>query len=159
MVFEHIEKLKQEYTDRYVVVDDTMPELARFRGHTGTVRTVNMSGRALVEFDSGDNNVGWFDIDIDYLKVIDEPLAKPEPAPKAKAKKEKAPSKLEEARGEKADKKAKPAGPSVEEMLAAARGEKGGAKTPAAKAPPAKTDKSDPSKMSVDDILASARGG
>ena len=77
MVFEHIEKLKQEYTDKYVVVDGSRPELRRFKGMTGTVRTVNMSGRALVEFDAY-NNIGWYDIDVDFLKVIDEPLPKPE---------------------------------------------------------------------------------
>jgi len=33
-----------------------------FAALTGSVKTVNMSGRALVEFD-GYNNIGWFDID------------------------------------------------------------------------------------------------
>jgi hypothetical protein len=98
---EHVEKLKREYTDQYVIVDDKRPELRRFKGMTGTVKTVNMNGRALVEFD-GQNNRGWYDIDIDFLKVIDEPLPKEEkparkPAPKAK----KAPSELEKARSEK----------------------------------------------------------
>ena len=51
MVFERIERLKQEYTDKFVVVDESRPELRRFRNRTGTVRTVNMSGRALVEFE------------------------------------------------------------------------------------------------------------
>ena len=50
MVFEQIEQLKDEYTDKYVVVKGERPELRRFQGLTGTVRTVNMSGRALVEF-------------------------------------------------------------------------------------------------------------
>ena len=77
MVFEHAEKLKTEYTDKYVIVDQGRPELCRFNGLTGTVRTVNMNGRALVEFD-GFENIGWYDIDIDYLKVIDEPLPKTE---------------------------------------------------------------------------------
>jgi len=36
----------------------------------GLVRTVNMSGRALVEFDAYDN-IGWYDIEVDYLKVVD----------------------------------------------------------------------------------------
>ncbi len=99
MDFEHVEKLKREYTDKYVVVDDERPELRRFKDMTGTVKTVNMKGRALVEFD-GHNNRGWYDIDIDFLKVIDEPLPKEEekkPTPKAK----KAPSELEKARSEK----------------------------------------------------------
>jgi hypothetical protein len=83
MVFEHIEKLKSELTDKFVIVDAERPELGRFRGLTGTVRTVNMNGKALVEFD-GHNNIGWFDIDLDFLKVIDKPLEKPEPAAAAK---------------------------------------------------------------------------
>ena len=84
MVFEHIEKLQQQYTDKYVAVEDSRPELKRFKGQTGVVRTVNMSGRALVEFDAN-NNTGWIDIDIDYLKVVDKPApkeVKKKPAPK-----------------------------------------------------------------------------
>ena len=65
-VFENIEKLQKRYTDKYVLVDDNRPELRRFRGLTGTVKTVNMSGRALVQFD-GYNNIGWFDIDPVFL--------------------------------------------------------------------------------------------
>ena len=83
MVFEHIEKLKQEYTDKYVIVDDSRPELRRFVGATGTVRTVNMSGRALVEFDAYDN-IGWYDIDIDFLRIIEKPIVKEEPKAAAK---------------------------------------------------------------------------
>ena len=79
-MFEQIEKLKQDYTDQFVVVDATRPELRRFRDRTGQVKTVNMSGRALVEFDDV-NNIGWFDIDLDFLKVVDAPK-KEEPAAK-----------------------------------------------------------------------------
>ena len=84
MVFEHIIKLQQEYTDKFVAVDQGVPELSRFKGMTGTVRTVNMSGRALVEFD-GNLNIGWYDIDLDFLKVIDAPLPKEDPKAKSKA--------------------------------------------------------------------------
>ena len=82
MVFENIEQLKQQYTDKYVVVDESRPELLRFKGQTGVVRTVNMSGRALVEFDAF-KNIGWYDIELDFLKVIDKPLPTPEPEAKA----------------------------------------------------------------------------
>jgi hypothetical protein len=160
MVFEHIEKLKQQYTDKYVVVDEQRPELRRFRGRTGTVRTVNMSGRALVEFE-GDNNIGWYDIDLDFLKVIDAPLPKPEKEKPAKKEAKAAPAKAEKAAKPAA---AKPAGKmSVEEMLAAARtGGKAGA-APAAKAvPPAEQAEAKPAKkpgaMSVEEMLAAARG-
>ena len=78
MVFEHINELRAEYTDKYVIVDDGFPELRRFKGMTGVVKTVNMSGHALVQFD-GNNNVGWYDIDIDFLKVVDKPPPKEEP--------------------------------------------------------------------------------
>ena len=60
-MFQRVDELKQQYTDKYVVVDDTQPELARFKGITGQVKTVNMSGRALVQFDAW-ANIGWYDI-------------------------------------------------------------------------------------------------
>ena len=167
MVFEHIEKLKSEYTDKYVAVDGAVLELKRFQGQTGQVRTVNMSGRALVEFD-GDNNIGWYDIDVDFLKVVDPPP----PVEKAKAKPKAAAAKAPAKKAAAA--KSAPAKPaaqasgkmSVEEMMAAARGEKsGGAAAPAkpaaaaqpaaAKAPAGKLD---PSQMSVEQMLAAARG-
>ena len=33
-----------------------------------------MSGRALVEFD-GNSNIGWYDIGLDFLKIVDKPCA------------------------------------------------------------------------------------
>ena len=154
MVFEHIEKLKQEYTDKFVVVDDGRPELRRFSGLTGLVKTVNMNGNALVEFD-GLNNVGWYDIEVDFLKVVDKPVPK-EPASKpvkVAAAPKKAPVKQDASALTKArttDGK-KGAAMSVEDVLAAARGgESSTAAKPAAK--------SDPSKMSVEDVLVAARG-
>ena len=151
MVFENIELLKQQYTDKYVVVDESRPELKRFKDQTGVVRTVNMSGRALVEFDAH-KNIGWYDIELDYLKVIDKPLPKPEPEAKASPKAAPKPAAGKKAAG----------GMSVEEMLAAARGEKGGAKKSPAKEPVAEkaaaTGKVDPKKMSVEEMLAAARG-
>src|SRR5688500_19615304 len=84
MIFEHIEKLKKHFTDKYVVVDESQPELTRFRGLTGAIKTVNMSGKALVEFD-GYNNIGWYDIDLSCLKVVDAPPPKPAETKKDKA--------------------------------------------------------------------------
>lgn len=80
MVFDQIETLKRDYTDKYVVVDESRPELARFRGFVGQVKTVNMNGRALVEFQDYIANIAWYDIDLDFLKVV----PKPEPAAVAK---------------------------------------------------------------------------
>ncbi|MBC8437376.1 MAG: hypothetical protein H8D86_00815, partial [Planctomycetes bacterium] len=86
MVFEHIENLKNTYTDKNVLVDADRPELGRFQGLTGTVKTVNMSGRALVEFD-GHKNIGWFDIDVDFLKLVDKPTPVETPVASPAAKK------------------------------------------------------------------------
>ena len=80
-MYEHIEKLKLEYTDKYVVVVGDGPELARFAGITGRVKTVNMNGRALVEFNAW-SNTGWHDIAPEFLRVVPEP---PAPAPIVKA--------------------------------------------------------------------------
>ena len=150
MAFQHIENLQQEYTDKYVVVDQEQPELLRFNGMTGIVRTVNMNGRALVEFD-GYNNIGWYDIDIDFLRVIDEPLPeaakeeKPE-ATQKEDKEDKAPSELKKAREKDSGEM------SVDEILAAAKGESANSTAP-------ETGTSDAAAMSVDDILAAARTG
>lgn len=75
MSIERAEKLKELLTDKFVVVDATVPELRRFENWTGKVRTVNMNCRALVEFD-GPVDIGWYDIDPDFLKVVEAPVKK-----------------------------------------------------------------------------------
>ncbi|HVX15102.1 MAG TPA: hypothetical protein VHC22_28175 [Pirellulales bacterium] len=143
MVFDQIESLKQQYTDKYVIVDETRPELSRFRGLAGQIKTVNMSGRALVEFEAY-NNIGWYDIELDFLKVVDKPLPKPaedkhaKPAAKAAAKPAAEPAK---------PKAEAPAGEKKPSALEMARAQ-GAAKKPG-EAP----------KKSTSDILAAARGG
>jgi hypothetical protein len=167
-MFDQIEKMKSQYTDKYVLVDASRPELARFRDVVGRVKTVNMSGRALVEFDDYHLNIGWYDIDPEFLKVVDKPPPKPpkeekKPAAKAEAK----PAAAKPAAKPAA--KAAPAGKgSVADILAAARAGKATAAPAAAKAEaaapvnpkaegaPAKVDRS---KMSVADMMAAARGG
>ena len=72
MSFEEIEELRREFTDKYVEADINRPELERFSGRVGRVVTVNMNGRALVEFD-GSNDIGWYDIGLDFLKVVPKP--------------------------------------------------------------------------------------
>lgn len=84
MSIELAEKLKQKLTDKWVVVDPAAPELKRFANWTGKVKTVNMSGRALVEFD-GPVDIGWYDIDPAFLTVVDGPKPKAAPAPKKEA--------------------------------------------------------------------------
>jgi hypothetical protein len=166
---EQIEQMKHDFTDKYVLVDATRPELARFRDVVGRVKTVNMNGRALVEFDEYHLNIGWYDIAPEYLKVVDKPppkVAKPEAkkaAPKAVPAAKKPAGEVAAATGA----AAKAAGkPSVADILAAARGGKLGAApaataVPAAAAPKAApaAPKVDRSKMSVADMIAAARAG
>lgn len=148
-MFDVIERLKSEWTDRYVVVDAAVPELARFSRTTGFVRTVNMNGRCLVEFDQF-NNVGWYDIDPSYLTIVEKPL--PKPAAEA-APKEKAPAAKPAAKAAAATPAAKAGGrPSTADILAAAR--KAAAPKPAAEKPAAKPG----GRPSTADILAMARG-
>lgn len=155
-VQENIEKLKREWTDRFVVVDGSLPELRRFDGYTGQVKTVNMSGRALVQFDAW-NNIGWYDIDCGYLTVVPKP--DPAMAGKKAEKKEAAPAAKAAAEAKPA---AKPAGGkmSVAEMLAAARANKP-ATVPATAAPAAKPQavKEAPAEKPVAKAAAKPAGG
>ena len=84
MSIDRAEQLKEKLTDKFVVVDQSIPELRRFANWTGKVKTVNMSCRALVEFD-GPVDIGWYDINPDYLIVVDGPRPKVAPAAKAPA--------------------------------------------------------------------------
>lgn len=147
-MFDTIERLKAEWTDKYVVINSSAPELARFAKATGFVKTVNMNGRCLVEFDQY-NNIGWYDIDPTALKIVPQPLPKPaEPKAAKPATKEAAkPAAAKPAAG--AAKK-----PSTADILAAARAKAGGA--PAAK--PAEAKPAAGAKLSTADILARARG-
>lgn len=84
MSIEHAEQLKREWTDKYVIVAPEIPHLKRFQNLTGTVKTINMNCRALVEF-NGPEDISWYDIDLNHLEVVDKPLEKkkaPAPAPK-----------------------------------------------------------------------------
>ena len=142
-MFDQIEKLKQDITDKYVTVDASIPELARFEGHVGQVRTVNMNGRALVQFDAW-NNIGWYDIDVGCLTVVPKPEAGAE-AKKADAKR---------AAPKPAAKPAAAAGEKKLSPLEMARMQ-GAAKPAGAKAAPA----AGGAKKSTADILAAARSG
>lgn len=84
MSIELAERLKEKLTNRWVVVDPSVPELSRFAKLTGQVKTVNMNCRALVQFD-GPADIAWYDIDPAYLTVVDGPRPKPAPAAKASA--------------------------------------------------------------------------
>ena len=139
------DELKKNWTDKLVVVQSGVPELRRFEGLTGTVKTVNWNGRALVQFD-GPVDISWYDIEPSYLTIVTAPLpkkAKPEAkaAPAAAAKPASAGAKpaggkspLEMAR-EQAAKKAG-ADPTAEKKLSPLEQARlqGGAKTSAAPA-------------------------
>ena len=157
-MFDVIERLKSEWTDKYVVIDSVAPELARFARSTGQVKTVNMNGRCLVEFDQY-NNTAWYDVDPSCLKVVPKPLPRPV-EPKEKAAKPAAPKPAAKPAKEAAkpaatgDTKPAAAGgkkPSTADILAAARGKVGGT-TPAEPSKPAAG-----GKLSTAEILARAR--
>ncbi|MCA9117874.1 MAG: hypothetical protein KDA79_22540, partial [Planctomycetaceae bacterium] len=84
MSIAQVEQLKREWTDKYVVVAAGIPELRRFASRTGQVKTVNMNGRALVQFDSSED-IAWYDIDLSCLKTVPAPEKKKAAAPAAKA--------------------------------------------------------------------------
>ncbi len=144
-MFEAIEKLKQEYTDKYVEVVASIPELVRFEGHVGQVKTVNMSGRALVQFDAW-SNIGWYDIALDYLTVVPKPEPKAAAAKPAKASAKPAVQAAPAAAGEK---KLSPL--EMARMQGAAKGATEPSAEKKSPAPPAKA------KMSTADIVAAAR--
>ena len=128
MLPDRVEKLRLEYTDQYVVIEGDGPQLARFKGKVGQVRTINMNGRALVEFE-GDR--GRYDMELDYLKVVDKPKPKVPPAKKKPAAAKPAPAKEPE-------KKPKPKEKLSELELARQQKEKEAERSKAAE----KTDKS-----------------
>ncbi|MBN1908937.1 MAG: hypothetical protein JW818_04290 [Pirellulales bacterium] len=71
MIPERLEELRHEYAGEQVVVDASQPEWARFAGKIGRVMTLNANGRALVQFEGDDR--AWYDIELDFLKVLDAP--------------------------------------------------------------------------------------
>ena len=128
MSFESVERLKQDYTDKWVTVDTGTPELRRFVGLSGQIKTINMNGRALVQFDNP-VDISWYDIDLSYLKIVNAP------APKKSAEKHAEPAEKKAAAP--AAKAAVPAGKSPLELAReqAAAKAAGGATTAATAAP------------------------
>lgn len=151
-----IDQLKSQYTDQYVAVDPARPELARFRGAVGQVKTVNMNGRALVQFLDYHLNTGWYDIALGSLKIVDAPPKDATAKPEAKRGHDKPVGKAAPTAG---DKQVKDAAVQSETKklspLEMARMQGAG---DAAKAAPAKPAAAG-GKKSTADILAAARGG
>ena len=79
-----VEKLKSQFTDKYVMVDATRPELARFAQLVGQIKTFNHWGRALVRFEGADH--GWYDLELAVLTFVDPPPPKETPAKEPAAK-------------------------------------------------------------------------
>lgn len=73
------DNLKREWTDQFVAVDETRPELRRFVGMVGRVVTVNWNHLCLVDFADG----AWYDIAPAYLKKLTPEDAKGKFDPKA----------------------------------------------------------------------------
>lgn len=98
MDMQRIANLRLEYCDRYVVVEGDRPELARFRGRVGRVQTINCNGRAVVQFEGVDRS--WYDLDLDYLKIVEAPKTLNEPSATTAAPAGKAASEPAKAKGE-----------------------------------------------------------
>jgi hypothetical protein len=66
---EKYEAIKREWTDQYVQVVDSRPELSRFKGKVGRVITVNRNNKAVIDFADG----AWYDIaaSTEYLVKLD----------------------------------------------------------------------------------------
>ncbi len=79
--FDSIDQLRREWTDKFVRVNATRPELKRFANAVGRVITVNCGGKALVDFADG----AWYDItaSVDFLTPVSAEEAKGKYDPKA----------------------------------------------------------------------------
>lgn len=75
---EENERLKKEWTDQFVTVDETRPELKRFAGRVGRVVTVNWNNVCLVDFQDG----AWYDIAPQFLRKLPRETAEKEYNPK-----------------------------------------------------------------------------
>jgi hypothetical protein len=78
MLPEPVDNLRLRYTGQYVAVQATRPDLLRFQGKIGQVKTVNFNGRALVQFDD-DSSRGWYDLSPADLQIVERPPPKPAP--------------------------------------------------------------------------------
>ncbi len=67
MSAEDLEKLRQRYVGKRVLVDARRPELVRLADVPGRVVTINYNGHALVQFEGADQ--GWHEIDPEFLKL------------------------------------------------------------------------------------------
>lgn len=70
MSIQRAEELKREWTDRHVRTRKGIPELQRFDGLVGQVRTVNMNCRLLIEFDTP-ADISWYDIDPQFVTLVE----------------------------------------------------------------------------------------
>jgi hypothetical protein len=69
-----LESLRSEWTDQFVRVNSSRPELKRFAEIVGRVVTVNWNGKAVIDFQDG----GWYDItaSTEFLTRLDPEEAK-----------------------------------------------------------------------------------
>ena len=69
MSIQRAEQLKRDWTDQFVVVRKGVPELRRFDGFVGQVKTVNMNCRLLIQFDTP-ADISWYDIDPQFVSAV-----------------------------------------------------------------------------------------
>jgi len=72
--FDEAERLKAEWSDKFVRVKPGFEQYKRFEGLVGRVVTVNFGGKAIVDFADG----AWYDVPAtdQYLEVVSEEDAK-----------------------------------------------------------------------------------
>ncbi len=71
MTSEELDRLKETYTGRTVMIEALRPELMRWANVPGRVITFNCNGRALVQFEGADQ--AFYDIDPEYLNLEQNP--------------------------------------------------------------------------------------
>jgi hypothetical protein len=71
MLPDEVERLKQQYAGKRVLVDARRPELSRLANVPGRIITINHNGQAVVQFEGADR--AWHDIDPQFLKLEPSP--------------------------------------------------------------------------------------
>ena len=80
MSIQRAEQLKREWTDQFVIIRKGVPELRRFDGLVGQVKTVNMNCRLLVQFETP-ADISWYDIDPSFVNAVARETVVPDAAP------------------------------------------------------------------------------
>ena len=68
----HLEKLRKEFTNELVTLNEARPGLERFQEMVGRVVTVDAAGQALVQFNGFPAR---YAIGVDHLRVVDQTIS------------------------------------------------------------------------------------